>query len=136
MATTDDELLAQAFEEHRRRLRTIAYRIVGSPDDADDAVQETWIRYHRSDPSEIENLGSWLTTVVSRVCLNMLEARRIRPIPVSPADVAEPVLEAPDSDPERVAVLADSIGHALQVVLDTLTVQDLLRRYTTALLDQ
>ena len=71
------------FEEHRSRLRAIAYRILGSAADADDAVQETWLRYSRTDTSEIENLGAWLSTVVSRVCLNMLQARKTRPQPVA-----------------------------------------------------
>lgn len=120
-AIADDESRARRFEEHRSRLRTIAYRIVGTPDDADDAVQETWIRYDRSNTDEIDNLGGWLTTVVSRVCLNLLEARRARPQPVVRADEPEPAADSVESDPERVAVLADSIGSALQVVLDTLT---------------
>ena len=104
------------FEEHRSRLRAIAYRILGSAADADDAVQDTWLRYSRTDTSEIENLGAWLSTVVSRVCLNMLQARKTRPQPV-----AETPEATADDDPEYEALLADSVGLALMVVLDTLT---------------
>ncbi|UYM07379.1 sigma-70 family RNA polymerase sigma factor [Solicola gregarius] len=120
-AITDDARRAARFEEHRGRLRAIAYRILGSPDDADDAVQEAWIRYDRTDTDDVANLGSWLTTVVSRVCLNLLEARRSRPQPSLRADPPETIARTPESDPEHEALLADSIGHALQVVLDTLT---------------
>ena len=117
--TTSDDSKAATFERFRARLRTIAYRILGSPDDADDAVQETWIRYQRSNTDEVDNLGGWLTTVVSRVCLNFLESRRTRPQPVR-EELAEPHEDHPESDPEEVVILADSLGHALQVVLDTL----------------
>jgi RNA polymerase sigma factor (sigma-70 family) len=111
--------LAERFEEHRGRLRAVAYRILGSPSEADDAVQEAWIRFSRSDTSGVDNLGAWLTTVVSRVCLNMLQARRSRPT-VAP-DLPEEATEPGESDPEYEALLADSIGLALLVVLDTLT---------------
>jgi RNA polymerase sigma factor (sigma-70 family) len=103
------------FEEHRSRLRAIAYRLLGSAADADDAVQETWLRYSRTDTSDVENLGAWLSTVISRVCLNMLQARKTRAQPV--ADVPE---TSGDDDPEYEALLADSVGLALTIVLDTL----------------
>jgi RNA polymerase sigma-70 factor (ECF subfamily) len=116
----DADWLAERFEEHRARLTSIAQRILGSPNDADDAVQETWLRFSRSDTSGVDNLGSWLTTVVSRICLSMLQARRSRPQP--PLDPVLP--EARDADspsPEEEALLADSVGLALLVVLDALT---------------
>jgi RNA polymerase sigma-70 factor (ECF subfamily) len=104
------------FEDHRSRLKAIAYRLLGSPADADDAVQETWLRYSRADTSDVENLGAWLSTVVSRVCLNMLQARKTQ---------AQPVAEVPetsgDGDPEYEALLADGVGLALTVVLDALS---------------
>ena len=112
---------SERFEEHRERLRAIAYRILGSSGDAEDAVQETWIRFSRADTSGVENLGAWLTTVASRVALNMLEARRSRPQPAFEPELPEGVAEPAESDPEREALLADSIGLALLVVLDTLT---------------
>ena len=118
---TEGDRLAERFEEHRDRLRAIAYRILGSPSDADDAVQEAWLRFNRSDTSDVDNLGSWLTTVVSRVCLNMLKARRSRPQPFGGSAPAEPPASPAESDPEYEALLADSIGLALLVVLDTLT---------------
>src|ERR687893_971562 len=98
--------LAQRFEENRAHLRAVAYRMLGSVSDADDAVQEAWLRFSRTDTSDVENLGSWLTTVVSRVCLSMLQARRSRP---QPADVdVEAAAGADDADdPEREALLAD-----------------------------
>jgi RNA polymerase sigma-70 factor (ECF subfamily) len=124
MATEEcDEMteLAQRFEEHRTRLRAIAYRILGSSSDADDAVQEAWIRFSRSDTTAVDNLGSWLSTVVSRVCLNMLQARRSRPQPALEPDLPELRSESPESDPEQQALLADSVGLALMVVLDRLS---------------
>jgi RNA polymerase sigma factor (sigma-70 family) len=117
----EGDWLAGRFEEHRSQLRAIAYRILGSPSDADDAVQEAWLRFNRSDTSAVDNLGSWLTTVVSRVCLNMLQARRSRPQPPAALDLPEPIANPAESDPEHQALLADSIGLALLVVLDTLT---------------
>jgi RNA polymerase sigma factor (sigma-70 family) len=113
--------LAERFEEHRARLRAAAYRMLGSPSEADDAVQEAWLRFSRANTSAVENLGSWLMTVVSRVCLNMLQARRSRPeTPLGP-DVPEPTAGAPaGSDPEQEVLLADSVGLALLVVLDRL----------------
>jgi RNA polymerase sigma factor (sigma-70 family) len=118
---SEGDWLADRFEEHRGRLRAIAYRILGSPNDADDAVQEAWLRFSRSDTSDVGNLGSWLTTVVSRVCLNMLQARRSRPQPAADPGLPEPPANPDESDPEYQALLADSVGLALLVVLDTLT---------------
>ena len=115
--STAADLLARRFEAHRTRLRAVAYRMLGSRSDADDAVQEAWLRLHRSDAEEIANLGGWLTTVVSRICLNVLAARRAHP----GAPLDEHLSDCELSDPERMALLADSIGAALLVVLDTLT---------------
>jgi RNA polymerase sigma factor (sigma-70 family) len=117
----EGDWLAERFEEHRGRLRAIAYRILGSASDADDAVQEAWLRFSRSDTGAVDNLGGWLTTVVSRVCLNMLQAQRSRPQPPAGPDLPEPPADPTWSDPEQQALLADSIGLALLVVLDTLT---------------
>jgi RNA polymerase sigma-70 factor (ECF subfamily) len=116
-----DDWLAERFEEHRSRLRAIAYRILGSSTDADDAVQEAWLRFSRTDTGAVENLGGWLTTVVSRVCLNMLQARRSRPQPVADPDQPEPIADRGEFDPEYQALLADSVGLALLVVLERLT---------------
>src|SRR3954467_6808529 len=112
--------LAERFEQHRSRLRAVAYRILGSTTEADDAVQEAWIRFSRSDTTAVDNLGSWLSTVVSRVCLNMLQARRPRPQPTADPDLRERRSESPQDDPEQEALLADSVGLALMVVLDRL----------------
>jgi len=113
--------LAERFEEHRARLRAVAYRMLGSVSEADDAVQEAWLRLSRSDAAAIENLGGWLTTVVARISLNTLRSRgsrREEPIGVR---VPEPVIDRADgTDPEHEALLADSIGLALLVVLETL----------------
>jgi RNA polymerase sigma-70 factor (ECF subfamily) len=133
----DSDWLAAAFEEHRDHLRAVAYRLLGSMTDADDAVQDTWLRLSGADTSEVENLGGWLTTVVARVSLNMLRSRRRRhEEPVgdfwpSAAEVAARDGRAGGppgagtasraGDPEDEAVLADSVGLALLVVLDTLT---------------
>jgi RNA polymerase sigma factor (sigma-70 family) len=111
---------AERFEEQRGRLRAIAYRMLGSPSDADDAVQETWLRFSRSDTTAVDNLGAWLTTVVARVCLNMLETRRSRPQPTADPELPEPPAAPAPSDPEHEALLADSVGLAMLVVLDTL----------------
>ena len=117
----DTDYLAQTFEEHRTRLTAVANRMLGSASEADDAVQEAWIRLSRSDAEAIENLGAWLTTVLSRVCLNMLQARRSRPEVPLGFDAPEPATDPlADADPEHEALLADSIGLALLVVLDTL----------------
>jgi RNA polymerase sigma factor (sigma-70 family) len=119
---TDADRLAARFEEHRSRLRAIAYRMLGSPSEADDAVQETWLRLRRVDSGEIENLGGWLTTVTSRVCLNMLRARRTRREESLEVHVPDPVVTREDqSSPEEQALLADAVGLALLVVLDALT---------------
>jgi RNA polymerase sigma factor (sigma-70 family) len=115
------EFLAEQFEEHRPHLRAVAYRMLGSTAEADDAVQEAWLRLSRSDAGEIDNLGGWLTTVVARVCLNALRAhRRHGEEPLGP-HVPDPVIDAADgSSPEHEALLADSVGLALLVVLETL----------------
>jgi RNA polymerase sigma-70 factor, ECF subfamily len=119
----DNELLAERFEEHRTHLRAVAYRMLGSLSEADDAVQEAWLRLSRSDPGAIENLRAWLTTVVARVSLNVLRSRRSRreePLDVY-VHVPEPIVSRADGvDPEHEALLADSVGLALLVVLDTL----------------
>jgi RNA polymerase sigma factor (sigma-70 family) len=114
--------LAERFEEHRTHLTAVAYRILGSPADADDAVQEAWLRLARSDSSQVENLGGWLTTVVARVSLNMLQSRKTRrEDPVGSHLPDEITGSADGTGPEHQAVLADSVGLALLVVLDTLT---------------
>ncbi len=113
----DTDWLAQSFEEHRGHLRAVAYRMLGSTTEAEDAVQETWIRLSRADTSDVENLGGWLTTVTARVCLNMLQSRRTR----REDPVADDFPERVDTvDPEQEAVMADSVGLALLVVLDQL----------------
>ncbi|MEV1121191.1 sigma-70 family RNA polymerase sigma factor [Actinosynnema sp. NPDC049800] len=115
--------LSERFAEHQGRLRAIANRMLGSPGEAEDAVQEAWLRVSRADTSRVENLGGWLTTVVARVCLNVLEARRSRPEDSAGALPPEPETPhaADRAGPEEEAVLADSVGVALTVVLDTLT---------------
>jgi RNA polymerase sigma-70 factor (ECF subfamily) len=117
---TDRDWLAQQFEQNRGHLRAVAYRMLGSVSEADDAIQETWLRLSRSDAAEIENLGGWLTTVIARVCLDMLRSRTSRREEAL-EEIAEPVAVHQDgSDPENEAVLADSVGLALLVVLDRL----------------
>jgi RNA polymerase sigma-70 factor (ECF subfamily) len=117
-----NDWLAERFEEHRTRLTTVANRMLGSRTDADDAVQEVWLRLSRADADAIENLGAWLTTVLSRICLNVLQARRSRPEVPLDDDEAEPAADpAAASDPEHEALLADSIGLALLIVLDRLS---------------
>jgi RNA polymerase sigma-70 factor, ECF subfamily len=114
----DHDVLAERFEAHRTRLRAVAYQTLGSASEADDAVQEAWLRLSRSDPDTIENLGGWLTTVVARVCLNMLSSRRDEPVGMH---LPESVVSGADGiDPEAEALLADSIGPALLVILHTL----------------
>jgi RNA polymerase sigma-70 factor, ECF subfamily len=117
----ESDWLAERFEEHRTRLRAVAYRMLGSVSDADDAVQEAWLRLSRTDASRVENLGGWLTTVVARVSLNMLRSRNVRreqPLVHMP----EPIVDRADgTDPEHEALLADSVGLALLVVLETLS---------------
>jgi RNA polymerase sigma factor (sigma-70 family) len=119
----ENELLAQRFEAHRTHLRAVAYRMLGSVSEADDAVQEAWLRLSRSDSSAIANLRGWLTTVVARVSLNVLRARRSRREESLDVDVhvPEPIVSRADGvDPEHEALLADSVGLALLVVLETL----------------
>src|SRR5919205_3496963 len=117
----DTDFLAERFEEHRTHLRAVAYRMLGSLSEADDAVQEAWIRLSRSDAREIENLGAWLTTVVGRVSLNVLRSRRSRREEPLDLRVPEPIVDRADgTDPEHEALLADSVGLALLVVLETL----------------
>jgi RNA polymerase sigma factor (sigma-70 family) len=117
----DQDWLAEQFEERRTRLRTVAFRMLGSLSEADDAVQEAWLRLSRSEASRIENLDGWLTTVVARVCLNMLRAREARRESSLDPHVPEPIVTSGDGvDPEFAAILADSVGLALLVVLDTL----------------
>ncbi|HET6832136.1 MAG TPA: RNA polymerase sigma factor SigJ [Solirubrobacterales bacterium] len=114
--------LAERFEQHRTRLRAVAYRMLGSVNEADDAVQEAWLRLNRSDADEIENLGAWLTTVVGRVSLNMLRSRGTRREQPLGVHVPEPIVDPADgTDPEHEALLADSVGLALLVVLESLT---------------
>ena len=119
---SDGDWLAEQFEEHRAHLRRVAYRMLGTIDDSDDAVQEAWLRLSRTDSAAIENLGGWLTTVVGRVCLDMLRARRSRREDSVGSWLPEPVVTVGgQSDPEQEALLADSVGLALLVVLETLT---------------
>jgi RNA polymerase sigma factor (sigma-70 family) len=114
--------LAQQFEEQRPHLRAVAYRMLGSLTEADDAVQDAWIRLSRADRSEVENLGAWLTTVVARVALNMLRSRKTRREQPLDVHVPDPIIDSADgTDPEHEALLADSVGLALLVVLETLT---------------
>jgi len=118
----DERWLAQRFEEHRTHLRAVAYRMLGSLSEADDAVQDAWLRLSRSNAREIENLGGWLTTVVARVSLNMLRSRRTRREEPFGPHVPDPIVDRADgTDPEHEALLADSVGLALLVVLETLT---------------
>src|ERR687892_564956 len=114
--------LAERFEEHRTRLRAVAYRMLGSLSEADDAVQEAWLRLNRTDADEVENLGGWLTTVVARVALNMLRSRNTRREQPLDVHMPDPIIAAADQrDPEHEALLADSVGLALLVVLETLS---------------
>ena len=127
------DYLAEQFEAHRTHLRAVAYRMLGSLGEVDDAVQEAWLRLSRADSAEIDNLGGWLTTVVARVCLDMLRSRTSRREEPLPPDVPEPVAtgtrgssrvlseRSESKDPEQEALLADSVGLALLVVLDKLT---------------
>jgi len=116
------EELAERFEEHRSRLRAVAYRMLGSLTEADDAVQDAWLRVSRADTARVENLGAWLTTVVARVCLNMLRSRRSRREEPLGVHVPDPIVSRAEGlDPEHEALLADSVGLALLVVLETLS---------------
>jgi RNA polymerase sigma-70 factor (ECF subfamily) len=118
----EGDWLAERFEAHRTRLRAVAYRMLGSLAEADDAVQEAWLRLSRARTEEVENLSGWLTTVVARVCLNVLRSRRARHEESLESRVADPVISREEgADPEQEALLADAVGLALQVVLDTLT---------------
>jgi RNA polymerase sigma factor (sigma-70 family) len=117
----EQDWLAERFEEQRPRLRAVAYRMLGSLSEADDAVQDAWLRLSRTDTSEVENLGAWLTTVVARVSLNMLRSRKTRGERPLDVHLPDPVVDRADgTDPEHEALLADSVGLALLVVLETL----------------
>jgi RNA polymerase sigma factor (sigma-70 family) len=117
----------ELFEEHRAHLRAVAYRMLGSLSEADDAVQETWIRFDRTDTADVENLRGWLTTVVSRVSLNILRSRRTRREDSMESHMPDLILDRPgETDPEHEALLADSVGVALLVVLDTLSAAERL----------
>lgn len=118
----ENQLLAERFEANRSQLRSVAYRMLGSLAEAEDAVQEAWLRLSRSNASDIENLGGWLTTVVGRICLDMLRSRKSRREEYLGERVTEPVASnVPGADPEQEALLADSVGIALLVVLEKLT---------------
>src|SRR3954462_2242763 len=123
VTVTDPDLIAERFEDHRAHLRAVAYRMLGSASEAEDAVQEAWVRLSRSDAAAVDNLGGWLTTVVGRVCLDMLRARRARREDYVGTWLPEPVAVREDdgADPAEQALLADSVGLALLVVLDALT---------------
>src|SRR5262245_26246647 len=122
MTMDEHEWLAERFEANRAHLRAVAYRMLGSLSEAEDAVQEAWLRLSRSDTSGVENLGGWLTTVVARVSLDMLRSRKSRGEEPLEASVPEPVASREDGmNPENEALLADSVGLALLVVLDRLT---------------
>ncbi|MGK5558380.1 sigma factor, partial [Actinomadura kijaniata] len=115
----DKDLLAKHFEEHRSHLRSVAYRMLGSLNEADDAVQEAWFRLARADAAEIGNLGGWLTTTVGRICLDLLRSRKARREEFGDTHVPDPVV-SDGADPEREIMMADSVGIALMVVLETL----------------
>src|SRR6478609_5527555 len=118
----EHEWLAEQFEAYRTHLRAVAYRMLGSVSEADDAVQESWLRLTRTGGSAVDNLGGWLTTVVGRISLDMLRARRARREEELGSWLPEPVVGVePVADPEREALLADSVGLALLVVLETLS---------------
>src|SRR5438093_7574043 len=117
----EQDWLAQRFEDNRTHLTAVAYRMLGSFSEAEDAVQESWLRLSRSGASGVENLGGWLTTVVARVCLDMLRSRKARREAQLDVDVREPAVSHDNGvDPEHQAVLADAVGPALLVVLETL----------------
>ncbi|PTR41937.1 RNA polymerase sigma-70 factor (ECF subfamily) [Rhodococcus sp. OK611] len=116
-----DDFLAEEFEAHSAHLRAVAYRMLGSVGEAEDAVQETWLRFSRADTDDVRNLGGWLTTVLARVCLNLLRARGARRETLLGVHLPDPIVGGPDdTGPEHEALLADSVGLALLVVLDTL----------------
>src|SRR3954451_21084059 len=117
----EGEWLTERFEQHRPHLRAVAYRMLGSVNETDDALQEAWLRIRKHDPTAVENLQAWLTTVVGRVCLNMLRSRRARREEPPEPHVPDPVVTLSDSvDPEQEALLADSVGLALVTMLDAL----------------
>jgi RNA polymerase sigma factor (sigma-70 family) len=119
---TDQEWLAERFEEHRPRLRAVAYRMLGSLSEADDAVQDAWLRVSRAGTSEVDNLGAWLTTIVARVALNVLRSRNTRREQPLDSHLPDPIVDPADgTDPEHEALLADSVGLAVLVVLQTLS---------------
>lgn len=117
----EQDWLAERFEQYRPRLRAVSYRMLGSLSEADDAVQEAWLRVSRADTSQVEDLGAWLTTVVARICLNVLRSRAARrEEPIGP-HLPDPIVSGVDGvDPEHEALIADSVGLALLIVLDTL----------------
>jgi RNA polymerase sigma-70 factor (ECF subfamily) len=118
----DTEWLAERFEEHRAHLRAVAYRMLGSLTEADDAVQDAWLRLSRAGADEVQNLRAWLTTIVARVCLNMLRARKVRREESLELHLPDPIVSREGAlEPEKEALLADSVGLALLIVLDTLT---------------
>jgi RNA polymerase sigma-70 factor (ECF subfamily) len=122
VTVNERDLLAQEFESYRPHLRSVAYRMLGSLTEADDALQEAWLKLSRSDADAVDNLNAWLTTVVARVCLDLLRARRSRREDYVGSWLPEPIVSTDiESDPEQQALLADSVGLALLVVLDTLT---------------
>ena len=122
VTVTDTEWLAERFETHRPHLRAVAYRMLGSRAEADDVLQDAWLRFSRTDTTDVENLRGWLTTVVARLCLDQLRWRRTRREDPMGVHMPEPILARPDTtDPEQEAVLADSVGLAMLVVLDMLT---------------
>lgn len=119
---TDQQWLAERFQEHRPRLRAVAYRMLGSLSEADDAVQDAWLRISRADSSEVKDLGAWLTTIVARVALNILRSRNVRREEPLDVHLPDPVVDVADgTNPEHEALLADSVGLALLVVLETLS---------------
>ena len=121
MTVSDREWQAREFEEHRAYLEAVAYRMLGSLSEAEDAVQDSWFRLNRSETNKVENMRGWLTTVVARVCLDMLRTRRARREDLVGAELPEPIVTLPANGPEDETLLADSVGLALLVVLDTLT---------------
>jgi RNA polymerase sigma-70 factor (ECF subfamily) len=121
VTVSDGEWQAREFEEHRAYLEAVAYRMLGSLSEAEDAVQDSWFRLNRSETNKVENMRGWLTTVVARVCLDMLRARRARREDFVGSELPEPIVTLPANGPEDETLLADSVGLALLVVLDTLT---------------
>jgi RNA polymerase sigma factor (sigma-70 family) len=121
VTVADQQLLAQRFEEQRTHLRAVAYRMLGSLTEADDAVQEAWLRLSRADTDDVTNLAAWLTTVTGRICLDMLRSRAARREEPLDVRLPDPVISYGDGDPEHEALTADAVGLALLVVLETLT---------------